>query len=46
METEQNRAEAKSKYHLFGGFYCAELEAVCSGVNGMKYCWRRGCFSE
>jgi len=20
---------AKNKYHLFGGFYCAELEAVC-----------------
>jgi len=25
-------AKAKSKYHLFGGFYCAELEAVCNGV--------------
>ena len=23
---------AKSKYHFFGGFYCAELEAVWSGV--------------
>jgi len=32
METEQKRAMAKSKYHLFGGFYCTELEAVCSGV--------------
>lgn len=25
-------AMAKSKYHLFGGIYCEELEAVCSGV--------------
>jgi len=25
-------AKAKNKYHLFGGFYCAELEAVCRGV--------------
>jgi len=31
METEQKRAEAKSKYHLFGGFYCEELEAVFGG---------------
>ena len=32
METEQKSAKAKSKYHLFGGFYCAELEVVCNGV--------------
>ncbi|WP_298286851.1 hypothetical protein [uncultured Lutibacter sp.] len=24
------RAMAKSKYHLFGGSYCGELEVVCS----------------
>ena len=24
--------KAKSKYHLFGGFYCAELEAVFSEI--------------
>lgn len=28
----KKRAIAKSKYHLFGSFYCAELKAVCKGV--------------
>ena len=27
-----NKLKAKSKYHLFGGFYCVELEAVWNGV--------------
>jgi len=42
METEQKRAKAKSKYHLFGGFYCAELEAVCCSIyihEILKWAW-------
>jgi len=32
METDLKSAKAKSKYHLFGGFYSAELEALWKGV--------------
>jgi len=32
METDLKRAEAKSIYHLFGGFYCEELEALWNRV--------------